>query len=89
MIRRSQYKVSGWKKMQSKNGSNMEKDTGPRTCKDEHEQVNMSMTKSFLEYYVHVHIIVGEYFVTHTIKSIFVDMEEYFAMCPWMNDLYG
>jgi hypothetical protein len=64
---RSQYKASGWKKVQLGNGNNMEKDVSPRVYEDEHEQVNMSMTKSFLEYFVHVHKIIGKYFVTHTI----------------------
>jgi hypothetical protein len=50
----------------------------------------MSKTKSFLKYYVHVHRIVGEYLLLcDTYNIIFVDVEEYFAMCPWMNDFYG
>jgi hypothetical protein len=32
--------------------------------------------------------ILGEYSLTCSDK-IFVDMEEYFATCPWMNDIYG
>jgi hypothetical protein len=37
MIRRSQYKASGWKKVQVGNGSNMEKDVSPQAYKHEHE----------------------------------------------------
>ncbi len=45
----------------------------------------MSRTESFLEYYVHVDKILGEYMQDKN----FVDVEEYFAACPWMNDFYG
>jgi hypothetical protein len=41
----------------------------------------------FLEYFFHVNKILGEYFLTQ--DRIFVDVEEDFATCPWMNDLYG
>jgi hypothetical protein len=40
----------------------------------EHEQ--MSKTKSFLKYCPHI-------------DKIFGDVEEYFSMGSWMNDIYG
>ncbi len=45
----------------------------------EHVSVNnehVSMNKSFLEYFVDM-------------DKIFGDVEEYFATCSWMNDIYG
>jgi len=45
----------------------------------EHEQV--SMNKSFLEYFINVDRIFWKYYLTHGI--------EYFAMCSWMKDIYG
>jgi hypothetical protein len=48
----------------------------------------MSMTKPYLQYFVHVNKILGKYFLTLR-KEIFVDVDESFATCPWMNDLYG
>jgi hypothetical protein len=45
----------------------------------EHEQV--SMNKSFLEYFINVDRIIWKYYFTHGI--------EYFAMCSWMKDIYG
>lgn len=54
-------------------------------CKHEHEQ--MSMIESFLKYFVDVEKILEEYFLTRGKKNH--DMEEYFAICTWMNDIYG
>ncbi len=59
------------------------KDVSPRAC--EHEF--MDMTKSFFECFVHVNKMLGRYIDME--DKIFVDVEEYSTMCPWMNDLYG
>jgi len=37
----------------------------------------------FLKYFIHPELFFDAY------NRIFVDVEEYFAMCPWMNDSYG
>jgi hypothetical protein len=45
------------------------------------------MIESFLEYFVDVKRILEEYFLTHGKKNH--DVEEYFAICTWMNEIYG
>jgi hypothetical protein len=47
----------------------------------------LAQTKYFYNFFVHVNIILGKYFLSQDI--VFVDVEKYFATCPWMNDLYG
>ncbi len=51
----------------------------------EREQVNMS--KAFLEYFADIDKMFGKYYLTR--HKIFGDVEEYFATCSWINDIYG
>jgi hypothetical protein len=45
------------------------------------------MNKSFLEYFVDMDRMFGKYYLTR--HKIFGDVEEYFATCSWINDIYG
>ncbi len=44
----------------------------------------MNSNESFQEYFIDVDGIVFD-----TWDAIFDDVEEYFAMWPWMNDIFG
>jgi hypothetical protein len=47
----------------------------------------MNKNNFLLKYVIHVNRILRKYFDTYDKK--FVDVEEYFATCPWMNDFNG
>jgi hypothetical protein len=46
-------------------------------CKHEHEHEQVSMIEFFWEFFVDVMAKKNH------------DVEEYFAICTWMNDIYG
>jgi hypothetical protein len=52
-----------------------------------HQHECMSRMEFSLEYFVHANKILGEYFLTR--KTTFVNVEEYFVTCSWINDFNG
>ncbi len=63
----------------------LDKDASSRTYEHKHEHMNKN--NFLLKYVIHVNRILRKYFDTYDKK--FVDVEEYFATCPWMNDFNG